>query len=50
METLKIDKTKLKTLKNYADLLGVTVQAVYKMVHEGRVKTETIDGKLFIKV
>ncbi len=50
MEALKIDKTRLKTLKNYAQMMGVTVQAVYKMVNEGRVEIEKIDGKLFIKV
>jgi len=48
METLKVDKTKLKTIKNYAEHVGVSVQAVYKMVREKRVKTEKIDGVTFI--
>ena len=50
MKTLKVDKTKLKTFKNYAVYVGVTVQAVYKMVRENRVKTEHIDGVVFIAV
>jgi len=50
MDALKVDKTKLKTIKSYAEMLGVTVQAVYKMVKEKRVTVETIDGVTFIKV
>lgn len=50
MNSLKVDKTKLKTVKSYAELKGVSVQAVYKMVKEQRVDTETIDGVIFIKV
>lgn len=50
MEKLKVDKTKLKTIKNYAEHIGKSVQAVYKMVKENRVKTETIDGVVFIKL
>tara|TARA_R100001244_G_scaffold111510_1_gene82467 strand:+ start:398 stop:550 length:153 start_codon:yes stop_codon:yes gene_type:complete len=49
METLKIDKTRLKTIKSYADSQGVTVQGVYKMVKEKRIETEKIDGVVFIK-
>lgn len=50
METLKVDKTKLKTIKNYAEYKGVSVQAVYKMVRENRVYIEKIDGVTFVKV
>lgn len=50
MESLKIDRTQLKTVKTYASMIGVTVQAVYKMINEKRVLTETIDGVVFIKV
>lgn len=50
MEKLKIDKTKLKTIKNYAEHIGKSVQAVYKMVNEDRVKVEKIDGVTFIRV
>jgi predicted DNA binding CopG/RHH family protein len=50
METIKVDKTKLKTIKNYAAYTGLTVQAIYKMVREERVKIEKIDGVTFIRV
>jgi len=50
MEPIKVDKTKLKTVKNYAEHIGVTVQAVYKMIREDRVKTETIDGVTFVRL
>lgn len=50
MAELKIDRTKLKTVKNYADHAKVSVQAVYKMVREKRVEIEKIDGVTFIRV
>ena len=48
MESLKIDKTRLKTAKNYADKIGITVQAVYKMIKSKRVKITKVDGVVFI--
>jgi len=48
MEALKIDKTKLKTVRTYAGENNVTVQAVYKMIKEKRIKTDQIDGVIFI--
>ena len=48
MESLRIDKTKLKTVKNYAGKIKVTVQAVYKMIKANRVKTTEVDGVVFI--
>jgi len=50
MESLKIDKTRLKTIKTYAESRGLTVQGVYKMVKEDRVPTVKIDGVVFIKI
>ena len=50
METLKIDKSKLRTIKSYAESKGITVQGVYKMVKEKRIETEKIDGVIFIKI
>jgi len=50
MESLKIDRSKLKTVKTYAEMIGMTVQAVYKMINEKRINTETIDGVIFIKI
>ena len=48
MESVNIDKTKVRTIKNYAKDIGVTVQAVYQMIKEDRVPVVHIDGKIFI--
>jgi len=50
METLKIDRTKLRTYKNYAKEQGYTVQRIYQLVKEKKLKTTTIDGVTFIVV
>jgi len=50
MEALKIDKTKLKTIANYAKDNGVTRQTVYNMAKEKKVKTIVIDGVQFIQL
>ena len=47
---MDIDKSKLKTVKNYAAMRGITVQAVYKMIKENRVPTDSIDGVNFIQI
>lgn len=44
METLKVDRTKLRTKSAYAKELGVTPAAIDKMVKSGRVKTVQIKG------
>lgn len=46
---LKEDITKLITYKTFAEKNDITVQAVYKMVKEGRITPVEIDGKLFIR-
>ena len=50
MENLKIDRSRLKTYKNYAQLTGYTVQRIYQLVKTGELKTIEIDGVKFIKV
>lgn len=50
METLKVDKSKLKKVKNYAALKGVTVQQVYNWIKDKKVKTVEIDGVKFISL
>ena len=50
IKPLKLDRNKLKTIKTYAESKGITVQAVYKMIKEDRIKTDTIDGVVFILV
>lgn len=48
MEALKIDRTKLITVKNYALQKGVTPQQVYNWINEKKVKEVVIDGVKFI--
>jgi hypothetical protein len=50
MENLNIDRTKLRTYKNYAQLTGYSVQRIYQLVKSGELKTTEIDGVKFIKV
>lgn len=49
MEALKIDKTKLMTVRNYALKKGVTVQQVYNWIKNKTVKEVKIDGVKFIQ-
>ena len=49
MDTLKVDKTKLFTVKNYATKIGKSVQWVYELIKTESVKVEKIDGVIFIK-
>lgn len=49
MEVLKVDRTKLKTVTNYAKEIGVTRQTVYNMAKEERVKIVVIDGVQFVQ-
>ena len=50
MENLKIDKTKLKTVRSYALSKGVTVQQVYNWIRDGKVNEVKIDGVKFIEL
>ena len=50
METLKIDRTKLKKISTYAKLKGITPQRVYQLEKEGDIKFIEIDGVKFVKV
>jgi hypothetical protein len=49
METLKVDKTKLQTVANYAKDHGVTRQTVYLWAKEKKVKIVVIDGFRFVE-
>ena len=51
METLKVDKTKLKTVANYAKELGVTRQTIYLWAKDSlkKIKIVTIDGIMFVE-
>lgn len=48
MESLKVDRSKLRTFKNYAKETGYTVQRIYQLVNEGKLPTTEIDGVTFI--
>ena len=50
MNKTKVDITRLRTFKNFADQTGYTVQRIYQKVKEGDIKTVKIDGVKFIKV
>ena len=50
MEIKKIDKAKLRTIKNYATLSGYSVQHVYRLVKDKTLKTTLIDGVTFIQL
>lgn len=50
MESVKVDRTKLKTVKSYASLRGWTVQHVYNLVKQEKVKIVEIDNVKFIQV
>ncbi len=50
METLKVDRTKLRTVANYALDRGVTRHRVYYLIKTGELETEKIDGVVFIKL
>lgn len=50
IQTLKVDKTKLRTFKNYAKMQGKPVQTIYRWANEGKLKIEVIDGVDFVKL
>ena len=50
MESLKIDKTKLRKISSYARIINKSVQWVYELVKEGKLEMVEIDGVKFIKI
>lgn len=50
METLKIDKSDLVTVTDFAKTKAVTRQTVYNWISEGRIKKEVIAGVIFVKL
>jgi len=50
MESIKIDRTKLKTVENYAKAYSVSKPTVYKRISEGLLKKVVIDGVTFVQV
>jgi predicted transcriptional regulator len=50
MKELKLDRTKLKTVTNYAKELGVTRQTIYNKIKSGELTSVKIDDVVFIKL
>ena len=50
MEFKKIDRTKLKKVSNYAKITGFSVQHVYKLAKENKIKMVEIDTVKFIQL
>ena len=50
MQALKIDRTKLRTPKTYAKMIGKTVQQVYNLMNDKKVQVVEIDGVKFIQL
>lgn len=50
LQPLKVDRTKLKTVRNYAVSKGVTTTHVYNLIKDQKVKKIIIDGVIFIEV
>ena len=50
MEPVKIDRTKLKTITNYAKDENVKRQTIYARIKAGTLKAVIIDGIKFIKL
>lgn len=49
METMKVDRTRLKTVRNYAMDQGKTVQQIYNWIKDDKCKCVEIDGVKFIE-
>lgn len=43
-----IEKERLMTIRNYAEMKGVTVPAVYLWEKKGKIKIELMDGIKFV--
>lgn len=48
MNSLMIDRRKLKTIRNFAKEKDITVQQIYNWIKDEKVKHTTIDGVKFI--
>ena len=50
MQTLKVDITKLKTVRNYSKIVDKTVDWIYKLARKKEIETIKIDGVIFVKI
>lgn len=50
LKPLKVDLTKLKTVRSYAEMIKKTVAWVYRLGERGEIDIIEIDGVKFVKV
>lgn len=50
LQSLKIDRTKLKKISTYAKERGYTPQRIYQLAERGEIRLVEIDGVKFIYV
>jgi len=50
MQPLKVDRTKLKTVENYAKAYGISKPTIYKRIGDGLLTKVVIDGVTFVLV
>jgi len=50
MEKILVDRTKLRTAKSYSQMTGFSIQHIYRMIKDKKVKTTKIDEVTFIVV
>jgi predicted DNA-binding transcriptional regulator AlpA len=50
MESIKIDRTKLLTVQNYAKKFGISRPTVYSKIKEKQLDKVEIDGVTFIRL
>lgn len=50
MESIKIDRTKLLTVQNYAKKFGISRPTVYSKIKERQIEKVEIDGVTFVRM
>lgn len=50
MQQTLIDKSNLVSVTNYANKYGITRQTVYNWIADKKIKSEKIDGRVFIVI
>ena len=50
MESIKIDRTKLLTVQNYAKKFGISRPTVYSKIKERQIEKVEIDGVTFVRI
>jgi hypothetical protein len=50
MKPLMIDRTKLRKISSYAKMIDKSVQWIYNLEKEGKIKIVVIDGVKFVEL